>query len=480
VTGTHSRTLLILGVAWLAASLLARAELPPADGTAGRLLHIRGPIGPAVSDFFVRQLAKANEAGESAIVVTIDTPGGLDTSMRDMVQAIVASNVPVLMYVSPGGARAASAGTYLLYASHIAAMAPGTNLGAATPVAIGGPGGAPRPGTPEPPRDEDKPAPTSPATEPDAKPSAEPSVAPPAAGPQPADASERKAINDAVAYLRSLAELRGRNVEWAERAVREGASLSSSQALQMGVVDIVADDVADVLAQADGREVHLGARKVKLATRGLSLSEVQPDWRTELLALITNPNVAYLFMLIGIYGLLAEAYNPGAILPGVVGAICLLLALFAFQVLSVNYAGLALIALGVLLIVAEAFVPAFGALGLGGIVAFVIGSIILLDSDVPGFDVAWQMIGAMAFAGALVIAAITYFAMRSRRRPQVTGQQTMLSEPAEAVESFQREGMVRVRGELWQAASRVPVARGQRLRIVRVNGLKLEVEPQQD
>jgi membrane-bound serine protease (ClpP class) len=455
--GSFGAVLALLGL-WVA--LAAGETRGPSSGA---LLHIRGPIGPAVSDFFVRELRKADDADAALVLVTIDTPGGLDTSMRDMIQAILGADVPVVMYVSPSGARAASAGTYLLYASHVAAMAPGTNLGAATPIQIGGPGGGPEPAP--------APEPSKPAATPEAKPDV------PAA---PANPAERKAVNDAVAYLRSLAELRGRNADWAERAVREGASLSNSQALGMNVIDLVADDVTALLAALDGREVKLPRRTVKLETSGIVLQDVQPDWRTELLALLTNPNVAYILMLIGIYGLIAEAYNPGVMFPGVIGAICLLLALFAFQVLSVNYAGLALIVLGVLLIVAESFVPAFGSLGLGGVIAFVIGSIMLLDSEVPGFGIAAELIGAMAFLGALVLVAIVYFAMRARRQPQVSGDLAMLHEPAEAIEPFEREGMVRVRGELWRATSSQPVRAGERLKIVRIDGLTLQVEPRQD
>jgi membrane-bound serine protease (ClpP class) len=462
--------LALLGGLWvaLAAGNAPGAGSPGAGSPSGVQLHIRGPIGPAVSDFFVRELRKADDSDAALVVVTIDTPGGLDTSMRDMIQAILAADVPVVMYVSPSGARAASAGTYLLYASHVAAMAPGTNLGAATPIQIGGPGGgdAPAPAKPS--------APESPAAAP------EPPDAKTEQPPMPANAAERKAVNDAVAYLRSLAELRGRNADWAERAVREGASLSNSQALAMNVIDLVANDLTELLAALDGREIKLPSRTVKLSTSGLVLHDVQPDWRTELLALLTNPNVAYILMLIGIYGLIAEAYNPGVMFPGVIGAICLLLALFAFQVLSVNYAGLALIVLGVLLIVAESFVPAFGSLGLGGVVAFVIGSVMLLDSEVPGFGIASELIGAMAFVGALVLVAIVYFALRARRQPQASGENAMLKEPAEAVEPFEREGMVRVRGELWRATSPQPVRAGQRLRIVRIDGLTLEVEPLHD
>ena len=288
---------------------------------------------------------------------------------------------------------------------------------------------------------------------------------------------ERKAVNDSVAYIRGLAELRGRNVEWAERAVREGASLPADEALAANVIDLVASDLPELLRAIDGRPVKLQSRETVLRTQGIVLREVETDWRTELLQLVTNPNVAYLLMLIGIYGLLLEGYNPGSIVPGVVGAISLLLALFAFQVLSVNYAGLALIALGVLLIVAESFVPSFGALGLGGIVAFVIGSVMLLDNDVPGYDIAWPLIAGMGLVGSLVLLGIVSFAVRARRRPVISGREGMLREHAEAVEAFDHRGLVRVHGELWNATSHAPVHAGQRLRIVRVDGLTLEVEP---
>ena len=447
--------------------LLAAAgwSLAAGDGTGastrtGTLLPVSGAIGPATSDYFVRKLREAQAGGTDLVLVTIDTPGGLDTAMRDMIQAILASDVPVIAYVSPSGARAASAGTFLVYASHVAAMAPATNLGAATPVQIGGPAPAARPAGK--PTDGD-------ADVKDGEPA-----------PAPGSALERKALNDSIAYIRGLAELRGRNVEWAEAAVRDGASLPADEALAAGVVDLVAADIPELLRLLDGRKVKLRAQEVELSTTGLVLHELEPDWRTDLLSLITNPNVAYLLMLIGIYGLLLEGYNPGAVLPGVVGAICLLLALFAFQVLSVNYAGLALIALGVLLIVAESFVPSFGALGLGGIVAFVMGSVMLLDNDVPGFSIAWQVIAAMALAGALVLLAIVSFAVRARRRPVVSGVEGLLREVAEATEDFEQRGLVRVQGELWQAVSREPVRAGQRLRIRKVDGLTVEVEPARD
>jgi membrane-bound serine protease (ClpP class) len=434
------------------------------DAPSGVLIPVTGPIGPATSDFFVRQLQAAQESGANLVVVRIDTPGGLETAMRDMIQAILAADVPVVTFVAPSGARAASAGTYLLYASHVAAMAPATNLGAATPVQIGGSPAEPQP----------------PATRPRSEAPRDKDAGGQDESARPGSAMERKAVNDSVAYLRGLAELRGRNADWAERAVREGASLPADEALAANVVDLVVSDLPELLRAIDGRTVKLQSRETVIRTQGIVLREVETDWRTELLQLVTNPNVAYLLMLIGIYGLLLEGYNPGSIVPGVVGAISLLLALFAFQVLSVNYAGLALIALGVLLIVAESFVPSFGALGLGGIVAFVIGSVMLLDNDVPGYDIAWPLIAGMGLVGSLVLLGIVSFAVRARRRPVVSGREGLLREHAEAVEAFDHRGLVRVHGELWNATSRAPVAAGQRLRIVRIDGLTLEVEPDPD
>ncbi|HJY37442.1 MAG TPA: nodulation protein NfeD [Steroidobacteraceae bacterium] len=436
----------------------ASSAQQPAAGQAqaegALLLEIRDAIGPATSDFFVRSLDRARERKVRLVIVQLDTPGGLDSAMRDMIRALLASPVPVAIYVSPSGARAASAGTYLLYASHVAAMAPATNLGAATPVRIGAPSEPSSPRQPEAQGDQDK----------DAK-------------PESGTAEERKAINDSVAYIRGLAELRGRNADWAESAVRAAASLPASAALEQNVIDIVASDVADLLGKIDGRVVKVSTGELRLATRSLVVQRIDPDWRTRLLAVLTNPNVAYLLMLVGIYGLLLEGYNPGAVLPGVVGAICLLLALYAFQVLSVNYAGLGLILLGLALLVGEAFVPSFGSLGIGGVAAFVIGSIILLDTGVPGFEVARSLIGGIALAGALLVLLLASYFTRSRKRPVVTGAEQLLVEPAIALRDFARSGPVRVRGEIWDAIARAPVKEGQRLRIVRVDGLRLEVEP---
>jgi membrane-bound serine protease (ClpP class) len=445
------------------------ATSQPGAGTAA-VLEINGAIGPATARYVVRGLAAAQQGGSRLVVLQLDTPGGLDSAMRDIIRAILASPVPVVGYVSPPGARAASAGTYILYACHIAAMAPATNLGAATPVAIGGepqPAPVPLPGDARPPQKNRGGA--------DSGPGAGDSGAHAAA--EPASAMERKVINDAVAYIRGLAELRGRNADWAEQAVRGAASLSATAALQKKVIDVSARDMPDLLAQIDGREVRIENRTVKLASRDLTLEHMKPDWRTQLLAVITNPTVAYGLMMIGIWGLLLEGYNPGAVLPGVVGSICLLVALFAFQILSVNYAGLALVLVGTCMIIAEFFFPSYGSLGVGGLIAFVVGSLILFDTDVPGLNVGRGLIAAFATVGALVIASIVYLATRAMRHPVSTGAQAMIGASAEAVADFTGKGRVRYGGELWNARSSAALRAGDVVRIVKVEGLKLWVEP---
>ena len=478
------------------------------------LLQIQGAIGPATADFLTRGIEMAEESNATLIVLEMDTPGGLDTSMREIIQGILASSVPVATYVWPQGARAASAGTYILYASHIAAMAPATNLGAATPVAIG----APAPASPTDPADDgedeaggdtdtdasqeddgdtddadavnpeggdddagDSDSGTGNTDDTDAQATGadaeDGGTGPSDLIPAPATATERKAINDAVAYIRSLAELRGRNADWAEDAVRAAESLSSGDALEMNVIDLIADDLSDLLQQLDGWEVEMNGRTVELDTTGLIYERIEPDWRTRLLEVISNPTVAYMLMLLGIYGLIFEGYNPGAIVPGVVGAISLLLALFAFQVLPINYAGLALIALGVILMVSEFLVPSFGALGMGGIAAFIFGSVILIDSDVPGFSVSLPLIITIAASGALVLLGIVWFAVRSRDRPVVSGQEEMVGARAEALHDFDTRGQIWVHGERWTARTSTPVTAGQSLEVVRVDGLTLHVEP---
>ena len=432
------------------------------------LLELDGAIGPATSDYIVRGIRQAAEEQAGLVIIQMDTPGGLDTAMRDIIKAILGSPVPVVTWVAPSGSRAASAGTYILYASHVAAMAPATNLGAATPVPVGG--GPPKPAPTDSPgrgtnddsadKEADADGETD-ATEP----------APMRGGP------EAKAINDAVAYIRGLAERRGRNADWAERAVRESASLTAERAVEQNVIDLIAADMGELLRQVDGLTVSTATGEVVIRSEGLAVERVEADWRTELLSVITSPTVAYMLLLAGIYGLIFEGYNPGAILPGVVGAICILLALYAFQVLPVNYAGLALIVLGILLMIGEVFVPSFGALGLGGIVAFVVGSIILMDTDVPGFGIPAALIGSVALLGGSAVMAIIWFAVRARNRPIVSGREDMIGAPAFAVDDFDVRGHVRAHGELWTAESPVAVRSGQELRITDMQGLVLTVEP---
>jgi len=463
------------------------AAPPAAAASAGTaaVLEINGAIGPATSHYVVHGIEAAQKSGSRVVVLEMDTPGGLDSSMRDIIRAILASSVPVVGYVSPPGARAASAGTYILYACHIAAMAPATNLGAATPVPIGGepepgsvplPGGGGRPGEKP---DSGSGGSNSGSDKTNPEPGKPPSGGAAEGEPAPRSATERKVVNDAVAYIRGLAELRGHNAEWAEQAVRGAASLSANAALEQKVIDLIARDVPDLLARIDGREVqHIDNRTEKLATRDLTVVRMKPDWRTQLLAVITNPTVAYGLMIIGIWGLLLEGYNPGAVLPGVVGSICLLIALFAFQILSVNYAGLALVAVGTAMIIAEFFFPTYGSLGIGGVIAFVVGSLILFDTDVPGLGVGRPLIAAIATVGALMVAFIVYMATRAMRHPVATGTQGMIGASAEVVADFSGKGKVRYGGELWNARSDRPLRAGEAARIVKVEGLTLWVEPQ--
>ncbi len=426
-------------------------------------VDVEGAIGPATADHMIRGLAAAEAADAALVVLRIDTPGGLDNAMRDMVKAVLAAQIPVVGYVAPGGARAASAGTYILYATHLAAMAPGTNLGAATPVQMGGPG---LPGTPDPQPD---------APPPDAAPGDQAGDQGQAEQgsdtPMPATAMERKMVNDAVAYIRGLAELRGRNADWAEKAVRSGASLSASAALDAGVIDLVAPDWPALLASLDGRQVTVNERAVTLETEGLALYHHEVDWRSEFLAVITNPNIAYLLMLAGIYGLLIEFYNPGIGLPGVVGAVSLLLALYAFQVLPVSYAGLGLIALGVGLMTAEAFAPSFGILGLGGVVAFAVGSVMLMDTELPAYQIALPMIAAVtAFSAGLLIFALGML-MKARRGALVSGIEHLVGETVVVDHVAADEITVWLDGERWQARCATALRQGERAVVTGFDGL---------
>jgi membrane-bound serine protease (ClpP class) len=427
------------------------------------VVDLDGPLGPASGDLVARSIVDAADAGAEALVIRMDTPGGLDKTMRELIQVILAADIPVITYVSPQGARAASAGTYIAYASHLAVMAPATNIGSSTPVSIGSPMTPPAsPGSSEPATaDEEKDG------------GQEPSASTPAVS---GDAMTRKVVNDAVAYLQGLAELRGRNIEWAERTVRAGENVRASEALKNNIVDLIADDMDHLFAQIDGKEITLATRTVTLKTGNVQLHQVTSDWRHELLTVITDPSIAYALLLAGIYGLILEFYNPGVVVPSVVGVICLLLGAYGLQMLPVNYAGIALIVVGMGLMIAEAVSPSFGVLGLGGLIAFVAGSLILVDTDLPGYTLPVSVIAAFALTtGALCVFAIGA-ALRARQTRVVTGMEGMIGGRASALADFEQEGRVFAFGENWSARSSQPVKADAELTVTGVDGLTLIVE----
>jgi membrane-bound serine protease (ClpP class) len=449
VSQEHSRLwrlLVFVGALLCALFVLGGGAASQSAARTAVVLQVDGAIGPASASYVASGLRTAREEGASLVVIKMDTPGGLDVSMREIIREILAMPVPVVTYVHPSGARAASAGTYILYASHVAAMTPGTNLGAATPVQLGGLPGAPSGG------ENDEEAPTE-------------------------TASERKALNDSIAYIRALAEMRGRNADWAEQAVREAASLSASAALAQGVIDVVAEDVPSLLAQLNGMTVTVGGAERVLDTGSLEILEIEPDWAMRVLGLITNPNVALILMMIGVYGLLFEFMNPGALYPGTIGAISLLMGLYALAALPIDAVGIVLILLGIGLMTAEAFAPSFGILGIGGIAAFVFGAAILIDTDVPEFTVDWSIIAALGVFSAGLIVLTIRLAMQTRSTRIVTGRDELIGAIGEVMDWDRGTGHVFVRSERWNARGPASLLKGAPVIVQDIDGLCLEVAP---
>jgi membrane-bound serine protease (ClpP class) len=456
-----------------AIAAVSGAATARADGTAV-LLDLEGALGVATAEYIVSGIEDAEARGANIVIIRMDTPGGLVEPMRVIVSKILSSSVPVATYVSPAGARADSAGTYILLASHIAAMAPTTHVGAATPVSLGGgdPSDSPRPLGERPSGDEDREE-----TEDGGAEDSEADEEAERQAPLPGSAMERKVLNDAIAYIRGLAEAHGRNADWAEKAVREAATLTAEGALAENVIDLIANNEQELLAAIHGREVTINNETVTLDTEGLDIEVIEPSWRIKILTTISNPEIALLLVLIGIYGLLFEGYNPGAIVPGVVGVIALLLAAYALQVIPVNYAGLALIIVGIGMIVAEAFMPSFGALGLGGIAAFIFGAIMMFDSGIPGYDISIAFVVVFAMVtGSAMLLTVTYL-LKLRRRGAVSGTGSIIGGTATAMQDFTGSGKVWLEGEAWRAVSNAPVAKGQQVVVRAMEGLTLHVEP---
>ncbi|MBR0713148.1 nodulation protein NfeD [Bradyrhizobium liaoningense] len=445
---------LVVAMAVVALVVSLLPSLAEERGPLALNVAIDGAIGPASASYVKEALARAGERRADMVILRLNTPGGLNTSMREIIADVLASPVPVIGYVAPSGAHAASAGTYILYATHISVMAPGTNIGAATPVQIGGPIPGLPSGTPDKERKDKKDGDSQ---------------------PEPKDAMTAKATNDAVAFIRSLAELRGRNADWAEKAVREAATLSANGALQAGVIDLIARDQADLLGQLDGRVVEVaGGKTQRLATKDAVVETLDPGWVSRFLAVITDPNVAFILLMVGVYGLIFEFMSPGAVAPGVVGTICLLLGLYALNLLPINYAGLALMLVGIVLLAIEAFNPTV-VIGLGGLVAFVLGALMLFRVEAPGYRLSWSVVAIVAATLVGFVLVVFGALLRARGGPVRVGAQAMRGLSAEVLDWSENEGHVFAHGERWQARGAEAFEPGEEVEVANIIDLTLVV-----
>lgn len=430
----------MLSVILLIWAPLADSRTAPAPHAAH--LTIDGPIGPATSDYLSRTMEKAQDNDARLIILELDTPGGLLSTTRDIVRTILDSEIPVVVYVSPQGARAASAGTFILYASHVAAMHSSAHVGAATPVQMQGDNIGDG--------DEDS----------------------------SSTAMERKVTNDAIAYLRNLAERHGRNADWAEEAIRNASTLTAREALEQNVIEIVSNSLADLLAQIDGREVVMSDGTLIIASSDLSIQTYEQDWRNRILSVLTNPQLAYLLLLVGIYGIIFELASPGSLFPGITGAICLLLAAFSLQILPINIVGILLIGLGAILLVMEMFIPSFSIIGVGGVIALMAGSLLLFDGSVPGMELSMSLIAAVGLVALASTLFISLVMVRSAWRSKKPSDRNVVGEEGKVVENLAPEGFIRLGNEIWPACARSPrqITFGKPVRVVAQEGTLAYVE----